>query len=137
MVVLVEVIRLYRVIVTRGRIHTGTKEGDFEQNVSEIEVVCRQFEVIEEVVGVGLGNVAPVHFEGKKHNTSPYHNSIVNLPDDCIFFSLCPTSAGVKTVRIFELRRWSVYLQRSRVVEHRWLCSNCVRVYSLFLLPQT
>jgi hypothetical protein len=62
------------------------KEGKPEHGVSQVEVIRGETQVLEEVVGVGLANVASVKVQREKGDESPEGNFPVELVDQGLHF---------------------------------------------------
>jgi len=76
----------------------GQEEGEQLQRVTVVEVVGGQPQVIEQVVGQRVGQVAAVELQAKEHDAEPRHEQQVRLADDSLFFLSAPRGLGVPTV---------------------------------------
>ena len=57
----------------------GGEEEDVEDCLPCVEVGGVHVEIVEQVVGEGLGDVAPVELEGEEHQADPGTDAVIQL----------------------------------------------------------
>jgi len=58
--------------------------NDFNAKLNLLVVIRGQREVFQEIICIGLGEIAPVEVEGKEHDECPYHDAPINLPNEML-----------------------------------------------------
>jgi hypothetical protein len=61
---------------------TCAKERELEENVSQIKIIRSEVQVVQEVVGIGLIDVAAIQFKREEHDERPDHDAEINLAND-------------------------------------------------------
>ena len=67
-----------------------------EKRVPKVEVVRCQSQVVQEIVGIRLGDVRPVEVETEEHDTRPDHDQPVDLANDALATYVKP-GGGIET----------------------------------------